>query len=470
MVFQTEKGTWSEILEDDKQRMDAMRAAAVERLVQRFGDEPDSGTDSLDGATTFVLRREMALWKVNASLSGWRDCPPPPCSFTACDLHTVARYSNVSEHDFPVPVPPEREVFFAVRGIAHPMLCQLTLAMLRVSVKRIETTYLLDGRHHATIHTVCKASSVEESFKEYVCEWLRLFESGRGLSLPFQSAYNEYHASHLQRLFLRALLCYSATNSKKKITSSSFDVAIAGSFAINVLEAKDIDIFVTRKYMVRRIVILYQQIVLSNLGLVQEGPSVFHLIDKDDGPLDALSFSGTGKDAVDSDISPRVTILDVLAIWESQLVGYMSETSMKVDGVCANILSSSKSHLPEHLDASCYNVLRSVLLRARSCKGNPCSRVLLPINITLVRPLAMRENLTFPELIVRGFDLNHCRAYLTVSDDLRYDQHMSPSTSSDVAHRTLRLGPTSFRGHNPRAAVSTQLRRIHKYALRGYSW
>ena len=53
MVFQTEKGTWSEILEDDKQRMDAMQAAAVERLVERFGDEPDCGTDSLDGATTF---------------------------------------------------------------------------------------------------------------------------------------------------------------------------------------------------------------------------------------------------------------------------------------------------------------------------------------------------------------------------------------------------------------------------------
>ena len=157
MVFETEKGTWSEILEDDKQRMDAMRAAAVERLVERFGDEPDCGTDSLDGATTFFIRREIAVWKVKASLSVWRDCPTPPYSFTDCDLHTVARYSNLSEDGSPIPVPPERAIFFAVEGIAHPMSWQSTLSMLRITLQRIKTTYLLDGQHHSIIHTLCKA-------------------------------------------------------------------------------------------------------------------------------------------------------------------------------------------------------------------------------------------------------------------------------------------------------------------------
>ena len=61
MPFQTEKGTWLEILEDDKQRMDTMQAAAVERLAERFRDEPDCGTDSLDGATTIFSYDERLL-------------------------------------------------------------------------------------------------------------------------------------------------------------------------------------------------------------------------------------------------------------------------------------------------------------------------------------------------------------------------------------------------------------------------
>ena len=64
--------TWAHWVENDPDRLNAMKAVAVDLLDECVGEEPiDEGIDSLDGSSTFECRQHAHAFKALAGLNNW---------------------------------------------------------------------------------------------------------------------------------------------------------------------------------------------------------------------------------------------------------------------------------------------------------------------------------------------------------------------------------------------------------------
>ena len=127
-------------------------------------------------------------------------------------------------------------------------------------------------------------------------------------------------------------------------------------------------------------------------------------------------------------------------------------------------LLETANHVPQNIRAQSYRVLYTETLYLEG----ECAAAALPINLILVKmdkPNVHPNNQA--RVICEAFDITLCSVALqNVTDDLRIQTFRHFNGAEDMLRRQkLQLNATAFA-----KSVPITMRRIVKYAARGYSW
>ena len=335
--------------------------------------------------------------------------------------------------------------------------------------------YALSGQELFRLELVCRACVQSVSAAVTFRRWLVKYEAGRGsVFLCTASLYVEYHAAHLQRVFLRRVRQYSTS------------VVIAGSFPASMYmetlgraewRPDDIDIFLMNEALVEVLHHDYLETVLLPLGLI----------------LQSTKGKTSYRDPCDTDTRERVSIEDFddlmyledsVTMWIDHFLQHICHGHPQIEYAGLKmmredlevLLHNTAAHVPRKLHAPDYYVLQSRRLEPRRAKAGPVQAnssflptSLLPINIIMIQPCEPAiPNDDFPAFVCRNFDITLCSVALTVHDDLQYS-----FVEYDSAFRALRARKIVLRDRAfscvPRF-VGTQMSRITKYLMRGFRW
>ena len=102
--------------------------------------------------------------------------------------------------------------------------------------------------------------------------------------------------------------------------------------------------------------------------------------------------------------------------------------------------------------------------------GNGRKIELLPINIILVKTTSLKHDESFSQIIMDGFDFQHCRVALIVLEDLSYDFEMDVTTRQSITSGSLVLTSQPFQGASAESAIHNQLLCVYKYLTRAFTW
>ena len=337
-----------------------------------------------------------------------------------------------------------------------------------------EETYLLEEKHLNLLQRLSSRYRREVSSIIFLKNWLSQNEGG-GMNLVHNVSdlHFEYHAAHLQRIFLHAVLHLRDTEGLLDKPPTPFErkseVACVGSFPLHHLlgdphHASDIDLWVQSNAAMYRILHLYHQIVVTSIGgsllVEQVCPSSY-----------ADSPTSTGTETLPG---PWIeTSLD--AIWEnwdlhfSRLFGCSADFCIGSadDEDLKHFFVQAKNHLPQFLTPRPFRVSGSWRLKAEAADKYESLR---SINIILLDQLEDFPYGAFHETVSAGFDLMHCRLALKVKSNLSFSFHAAAGIRECALRRKLVLMPTSFQQRCLKKSVEKQFKRLYKYYLRGFDW
>ena len=148
--------------------------------------------------------------------------------------------------------------------------------VLFLLLQHLILSYILSGEEVARLEYICLGTVMRLGSRNRFRQWLAVYEGERISRIPtLWILYRYYHASHLQRLFLRRVVLLGS-NMRLNSTGGSACVAIAGSFPLSLLmnsfgdhtwHPNDIDIFVGGEMDFEYLVSLYIRMLLLPLGV-----------------------------------------------------------------------------------------------------------------------------------------------------------------------------------------------------------
>jgi len=299
--------------------------------------------------------------------------------------------------------------------------------------------------------------------------WLQRNEGGiLALHNNASLLYREYHAAHLQRIFLRAVLLLRDTESPFAKPPTPLErkreVACLGSFPLHHFlgdphYARDIDLWVQSDAVAYRVWNLYHQIVISAIGgslTVQQGcPSSF-----------ADDTTSTNQEILPG-TRVQTSLHAIRAYWDIGLHRYLGCSIDTDDEDLVDFFAEAKNHLPHSLTPRPFRISATWKLTS---KAENTHRSLRPINIILLDELEEFAYGAFSKTVSAGFDLKHCRIALQVEDDLSFSFHAEAGDRACAEQRKLVLLSPSFQERTEKKSVEKQLQRLHKYYLRGFAW
>ena len=442
-------GTWEDLMDVDPHRNRMLKESAVNKFEVYTGN-----TETEDIESTFGL---------DALSSG-----------------SLASTTDLADEDGNAMADPAFSMHVGVARV--PLSAYMQGEVVTLVLKWCHEMYLLEEKHLNLLQRLSSRYRREYSSIIFLKNWLNQNEGG-GMALVHNVSllYSEYHAAHLQRIFLHAALLLRDTEGPLDKPPTPFErkseVACLGSFPLHHLlgdphHAGDIDLWVQSTAAMYRLLYLYHQIVVTAIGgslLVEQGcPSSFA-----DSPT-----------STDAETLPEPWIETSLdAIWENwdiNLLRYLG-CSIKTDAkdladfsidsaddeALKNFFVQAKNHLPQSLEPRPYRVSGTWRLKSEAADKYESLR---SINIILLDELEDFAYGAFHETVSAGFDLMHCRLALKVESNLSFSFHAAAGIRECALRRKLVLMPTSFQQRGLKQSVEKQFKRLHKYFLRDFDW
>ena len=370
-------------------------------------------------------------------------------------------------------------------GLSQPLpIKDLAFRVLvRIIIPLFLETYVLPGSVVYALQAVASGLLVVRDPTSSMKRWLSLREHGRGTILRSPCLlYQEYHASHLQRIFLRCILLRYPDAA---CVAGGFVLA---SFLGGAFQADDIDLFLSYEVDVDDISDMYDAIVLGPLG---------HLAACTMKGLVSFSFAAmldtTGGDAEQTSLAQslcfsRVKFLDYIESFLEDR-NYFQHCP-EGDQYCEQ-LRLTPAFLPSCFRLPSYRVLRSERwMLQHGERMHPA--VLRPINCVVVKPLTFSSEFgelsvvhaddfpiplrsaspppSFASQVCCSFDLLPCAISLIVLDDLSFDYNDHNHACACALNRELQFQGCLALPDTSEKSMEFILIRVLKYLGRGFAW
>lgn len=374
-----------------------------------------------------------------------------------------------------------------------------------------DTCCLLSGRERFGLESLCRACVLPRDPKTTFRKWLREEEhSPSPTPGTTKDLYREYHASRLQRSFLRRVLSAPMSYGPSVVAGSYPLHTFLQAVAAIPWDARDIDIFTADEAAFYRIRQLYVSDVLQPLGFhLQEREQLFgsnmqFAFGKSSGPLpsdDDKSNSDMDAHRVDDDATSATSAIgDATSVASNELPSRVTPEEIKCD-LPAHIelyeltrgqhdgstliarwqhtqsaatrpvtgfqdLQETPEHLPASFQRRPYIPLVTTVLKPDSVAETPLvPAVLRAINVVLIRTQRhVDTSVQLEETVCSGFDMTQCCVTLTVTAELRCRCRGYFGGLRAACLRHIEIRATGF------THVFTQLSRIDKYLCRGFRW
>ena len=493
-----EDGTWVDWVAVDPDRIKRLMTAAANKLQVYAGIPTKFGTDSEDGESTFLLRQNVTKKKTQAGLSGWlrdadyfkdfdNDSSSEAVTLPSCvGFAALPSGSSLSDEDSNGMAVPAFSMHVCAARAPSCVFNQRFAFSL--ALKKCHDTYLLCEKHLNLIQRLSSCHRRPRSSISFLEEWLQRNEGGilalhnntsifylvqrndggiLALHKNTSILYREYHAAHLQRIFLRSVLLLRDRNSLLSKPPTPLErkreVACVGSFPLHHMlgdphYARDIDLWVQSEAVAYKVWNLYHQIVISALG----------------GSLTVLDgcTSAFGDNTIPGS-RVNTSLYAIKAYWnigsqlylDSQLSPGCSLNT--TDKALEDFFAEAKNNLPHSLIPRSYRISATWTLTS---KAEHTYQSLRPINIIVLKDLGDFAYGDFSKMVSAGFDLKHCRLALQVEEDLRYSFHAEDDDRACAEQRKLVLLSSSFKECTEKRSVEKELGRLHKYFLRGFTF
>ena len=327
----------------------------------------------------------------------------------------------------------------------------------------------VQGSHMCTLQEICELQKLSQSTwdasnaREDMETWLahhenRRFPSNMSMSL----LHEEYNASRIMRLFLRAVLCEFP------------GAVIAGGFAaskflqyaqLQTWRTNDIDIFVSTEEEMQALISLYDARVVEPLG---------HSYDLKTYEFSDISYEECriNREEAHPPKRRRIQWPNINSLRSSVLAWIDGYPSVKysfpdVRGLDAEeeyMLHQTLANLPDRSVTSNYKIVYTLKM------DMPRAKIVtaLPVNLILMEPSCPKSYLeNRARYVCSNFDITLCSVALKEIDSELVTFRFSHYKESDSALREKKLVLTRTAFHHN---LPMQMRRILKYLRRGYRW
>ena len=340
---------------------------------------------------------------------------------------------------------------FAVSTM-HPLRMQIELLNCLDYLWRM---YYIQAATRFSLQMVARSFRLTVTGSSFFVQWFLKREFKLIFQFPTRRQNLEFHGSQMQRQFLRKIICDYYRQVGSEIVTSNAELVVAGSFPGDLPYANDINVFFQKDAQWERLSLLYDEMVLQPLGLSSD-------------THDHLWYNGRC-------YPPSVVyqqpyhIDDVVHVFPKVLKWYLThhpELSKQIRVTLSNTID----HIPERLDGGKYKILRTRRIVPVGSAEHRKPFSLKVVNLIQVEACSAFQVGTFAELVVSSFDLHHCRAFLTVTEEGWYRCHADEVAKACLRQRRLSLTTAAFQGSNQHEGVWFQLFRIHKKCLTGFHW
>ena len=506
-------GTWVDWVDIDPHRLRALVQEAILNLKPYEGVDAALGTDSEDGTYTAELRANALGRRAAAALRGWQGYHHFHEDFEGVEASSVP-IQVVGASLTSLDVPHFHEDFEGVEASSMPVQvvgASLTSLDVPCNSRRLSAAHTLAGQSYGlnlstfsqtTIHRCLSAvfSGIEEAYLLSMSATCRLTCLGRlytrcnsQVMQMWLSRYtsrcctlleqipkrlcDEYDAEHLLRLFLKRALSLSKGAYGSGPLRHHFDVVLTGGYAVHKFLSDnfppgDIDLFVRCRSMVPKLIGLYIEYCIL--------PFHLRLSQTIGGSFDC-SIPASGVPEFDRVNQPR----DIRRDLQHELNEYLRESPHFSSDV-VETLATSVDHLPRICAGRSYSIRGTWRVRATrtgTMRGYIPS-ALQTLNIILVScPASVGEpcpssqrvprslyECSFRDFLWRDFDFRHCCVSMTVKNDLHYEYVAAMGAFNALNQKKLFLSSAAFQDSEGNLAIRPQLKRITKYAERGFTW
>ena len=340
-------------------------------------------------------------------------------------------------------------------------MLSLASTITDIVLPRCDEVYMLTGAERWHITSIARGFLQQKKVLVEYRRWLCKQESGRGFFLPgILIIYREYHASKLQRCYLRRL----CTLSHPCVVAGSFPSAMYLNQTSSCgWSPNDIDIFVGDKTTYGYLLGLYREMVVNPLQLQER--STYWSQSND------INENCEYPNLVQSPRRWNALDRDHRALPLRERIGYWLQEALDRE-IITYALYESMTRIYEFLPAlfipQTYSVcatLQILCLRGRS----DVPKSLVPVNIILVNlPTRIDCASAAASFICNGFDITACCVALQVNEDLSFTFQEYNNAFDALRNNKLILRPSAFCGGARN--VPAQMRRLSKYLQRGLRW